>query len=65
MKNEKLKERIEEVLIILALMVAVLVVPLTGGTSSLFLYISAILFVAFNVITDICYASVDPRVRLE
>ena len=28
-------------------------------------YISAILFVVFNVITDICYALVDPRVSLE
>ena len=28
-------------------------------------YISAILFVIFNVITDICYALVDPRVSLE
>jgi len=28
-------------------------------------YISAILFVIFNVITDICYAMVDPRVSLE
>jgi peptide/nickel transport system permease protein len=27
-------------------------------------YISAILFVIFNVITDICYALVDPRVSL-
>ena len=28
-------------------------------------YISAILFVLFNVITDICYAFVDPRISLE
>lgn len=28
-------------------------------------YISAILFVLFNLITDICYALVDPRVSLE
>ncbi len=28
-------------------------------------YISAILFVVFNVITDICYAWVDPRVSFE
>jgi len=28
-------------------------------------YISAILFVMFNVITDVCYALVDPRVSLE
>ena len=28
-------------------------------------YISAVLFVVFNVITDICYALVDPRVSLE
>jgi len=28
-------------------------------------YISAILFVIFNVITDICYALVDPRVSFE
>lgn len=28
-------------------------------------YISAILFVAFNLITDICYVLVDPRVCLE
>jgi len=28
-------------------------------------YISAILFVLFNVITDICYALVDPRVSFE
>ncbi len=28
-------------------------------------YISAILFVIFNVITDICYAMVDPRISLE
>ena len=28
-------------------------------------YISAILFVLFNVITDICYALVDPRISLE
>ncbi len=28
-------------------------------------YISAILFVVFNVITDICYALVDPRISLE
>jgi len=28
-------------------------------------YISAILFVVFNLITDICYALVDPRVSLE
>jgi peptide/nickel transport system permease protein len=28
-------------------------------------YISAILFVAFNVITDICYAWVDPRVSFD
>jgi len=28
-------------------------------------YISAILFVTFNVLTDICYAWVDPRVSLE
>jgi len=28
-------------------------------------YISAILFVVFNVITDICYALVDPRVSFE
>jgi peptide/nickel transport system permease protein len=28
-------------------------------------YMSAILFVVFNLITDICYLLVDPRVRLE
>ncbi len=28
-------------------------------------YISAILYVVFNVITDICYALVDPRVKFE
>jgi peptide/nickel transport system permease protein len=28
-------------------------------------YISAILFVIFNLITDICYALVDPRVSLD
>ena len=28
-------------------------------------YISAILFVVFNLLTDICYALVDPRVSLE
>jgi peptide/nickel transport system permease protein len=28
-------------------------------------YISAILFVMFNLITDICYALVDPRIKLE
>jgi peptide/nickel transport system permease protein len=28
-------------------------------------YISAILFVIFNVITDICYALVDPRISLD
>ena len=28
-------------------------------------YIGAILFVAFNLITDICYALVDPRISLE
>jgi len=28
-------------------------------------YISAILFVVFNVITDVCYALVDPRVSFE
>jgi peptide/nickel transport system permease protein len=28
-------------------------------------YISAILFVIFNVITDICYALVDPRVSFD
>lgn len=28
-------------------------------------YISAILFVAFNVITDICYAWVDPRISFD
>ena len=28
-------------------------------------YISAILFVAFNLLADICYALVDPRVCLE
>ena len=28
-------------------------------------YISAILFVVFNLVTDICYALVDPRVSLE
>ena len=28
-------------------------------------YISAILFVIFNLLTDICYLLVDPRVRLE
>jgi len=28
-------------------------------------YISAILFVVFNLIADICYAAVDPRVSLE
>ncbi len=28
-------------------------------------YISAILFVAFNLITDICYSLVDPRISLE
>jgi ABC-type dipeptide/oligopeptide/nickel transport system permease component len=28
-------------------------------------YISAILFVVFNVITDICYAVVDPRISFE
>jgi peptide/nickel transport system permease protein len=28
-------------------------------------YISAILFVVFNVITDICYALVDPRISFE
>jgi peptide/nickel transport system permease protein len=28
-------------------------------------YISAILFVVFNLITDICYSLVDPRVSLE
>lgn len=28
-------------------------------------YISAILFVMFNLITDICYAFVDPRIKLE
>jgi peptide/nickel transport system permease protein len=28
-------------------------------------YISAILFVVFNLITDICYALVDPRISLE
>ncbi|HSV26293.1 MAG TPA: ABC transporter permease, partial [Sedimentisphaerales bacterium] len=28
-------------------------------------YIGAILFVVFNVITDVCYALVDPRVSLE
>jgi peptide/nickel transport system permease protein len=28
-------------------------------------YIGAILFVIFNLITDICYALVDPRVKLE
>jgi peptide/nickel transport system permease protein len=28
-------------------------------------YISAILFVVFNLITDICYSLVDPRISLE
>ncbi|MBL7106501.1 MAG: ABC transporter permease [Phycisphaerae bacterium] len=28
-------------------------------------YIGAILFVVFNIITDICYSLVDPRIRLE
>jgi peptide/nickel transport system permease protein len=28
-------------------------------------YISAILFVIFNVITDVCYALVDPRITLD
>ena len=28
-------------------------------------YIGAILFVVFNVITDICYCLVDPRISLE
>ncbi len=28
-------------------------------------YISAVLYVAFNLITDICYAVVDPRIKLE
>jgi peptide/nickel transport system permease protein len=28
-------------------------------------YIGAILFVVFNLITDICYALVDPRISLE
>ena len=28
-------------------------------------YIGALLFVVFNVITDVCYALVDPRVSLE
>ncbi len=28
-------------------------------------YISAILFVMFNLLTDICYALVDPRIKLE
>jgi peptide/nickel transport system permease protein len=28
-------------------------------------YISAILFVLFNLLADICYALVDPRVSLE
>jgi len=44
MKNEKSQGRTEGVLLVAALLVAVLVIPLTGGTSSPFLYLSAILF---------------------
>ena len=28
-------------------------------------YISAILFVVFNMLTDICYALVDPRIKFD
>jgi membrane protease YdiL (CAAX protease family) len=44
MKNEKSQERTEGVLLVAALLVAVFVIPLTGGTLSPFLYLSAILF---------------------
>jgi membrane protease YdiL (CAAX protease family) len=44
MKYEKPEGRTENVLLVTALLVAVFVIPLTGGTSSPFLYLSAILF---------------------
>jgi membrane protease YdiL (CAAX protease family) len=44
MKYEKPEGRTENVLLVAALLVAVFVIPLTGGTSSPFLYLSAILF---------------------
>jgi len=44
MKNERSQGRTENILLVAALLVAVFVIPLTGGTSSPFLYLSAILF---------------------
>ncbi len=48
MKNikheKKINGKIENILLVTALLVAVIIIPLTGGTKSLFLYLGAILF---------------------
>ncbi len=49
-ETKKPKRRIENILLIGALVVAVFIIPLTGGTSSPFLYLSAILFPALWIL---------------
>ena len=50
MKNERSQGRTENILFVAALLVAVIVIPSTGGTKSLFLYLGAIFFPALWIL---------------